>query len=278
MKKYFFVFICALFLFSNNQVMAHYCHSSYVTYRDYYQEEIPFHNCDRHYAIKETTVYYYSNGSRYTYTYNTIYNIDGTVLAAGCKNLKHYIKDGKHYFTFYRDKKYNIMDESGSYVSTKKYKNMYEVDNCKLLVKLDKRFGIIDLDEKIIVPIKYNLIEKVNEDLYLTKLNGFYGFINSSNEILVKNEYDSIKPIYNIYNLKREGKFGLANSKGEMILFPNCDSIKKMGEYILVKRNKEYGLLDADGNIVAEIKYRKVRFERNTLYLQNFDKSWLKIE
>ena len=68
------------------------------------------------------------------------------------------------------------------------------------------------------------------------------------------------------------------NSKGEMILFPNCDSIKKMGEYILVKRNKEYGLLDADGNIVAEIKYRKVRFERNTLYLQNFDKSWLKIE
>ena len=53
---------------------------------------------------------------------------------------------------------------------------------------------------------------------------------------------------------------------------------KKMGEYILVKRGKEYGVYDADGNVVADIKYRKVKFERNTLYLQDFNKIWSEIE
>lgn len=278
MKKNFVVLLFCFLLFSNNSALAHHCHSHYVTYRDYYQEDIAFHNCNKHYAIKETTTYYYSNGSRYTYVYSTIYNSDGTILEAGCRNLKHYIKDGKHYFTFYKNKKYNIMDETGKYLSFKNYKNMYEINNNKLLVKLNKRYGIIDLNENIIVPIKYKSIEKVGEDLFLTKLNGYYGFINSSNKILVKNEYDSIKQIHNIYKLKQDGKFGLANSKGEMILFSNCDKIKKIGEYILVKRNKEYGVFDADGNIIADIKYRKVNFERNTLYLQDSNKNWLKIE
>lgn len=278
MKKISFIFLLVLLLFPNSQAMAHHCHSHYITYRDYFQEEVAFHNCDRHYALKETTVYYYSNGSRYTYVFSTILNSDGTVLESGCKNVRHYIKDGKHYFTFYKNKKYNIMDEQGKYLTLKNYKNMYEIENNKLVVKLDKRYGIIDLDEKIIVPIKYKSIEKVGEDLYLTKLNGYYGLLNSLNKIFLKNEYDKIKPVYNIFKLKRDGKFGLANSRGEMILFPNCDSIKKMGEYLLVKRGKEYGVYDADGNIVADIQYKDVKFERNTLQVKDSSKNWITIE
>lgn len=278
MKKIFLSLLLLLILGINSSAYAHHCHSYYVTYRDYFQEEIAFHNCDKHYAIKETTVYYYSNGSRYTYVYNTIFNSDGTVLESGCKNVRHYIKDGKHYFTFYKNKKYNIMDENGRYLSVKSYKNMYEVESGKLLVKLDRKYGIIDLNEQVIVPIKYKSVEKVGENLFLTKLNGYYGFLDSSNKTLLKNEYDKIKPIYNVYKLKLDGDFGMANSKGEMILYPNCESIKKMGEYILVKRGKEYGVYDVDGNVVADIKYRKVKFERNTLYLQDFDKNWIKVE
>jgi len=281
MKKIFIILtlFCLMLISSESSVSAHHCgHHSYITFRDYYQEEINFHNCNKHYGLKETIVYYYSNGSRYTYTFSTIFNSDGTIIESGCKNLKHYIYNGKHYFTFYKNKKYNIIDENGKYLSLKKYKQMQEIEENKLLVKLDKKYGIIDLDEKIIVPIKYKSIEKIGENLYLTKLNGYFGMLNSSNKILLKNEYDKISSIYNCYKLKRAGKFGLANSKGELLFIANCNQIKKLGEYIVIKRGKEYGVLDLDGNIIAEIKYRDIKLERNTLKLQDFDKNWINIE
>ena len=69
----------------------------------------------------------------------------------------------------------------------------------------------------------------------------------------------------------------MANSKGDMILYPNCDSIKKLGEYIVVKRGKEYGIFDVDGNTIADIKYRDVKLERNSLQVKDTDKNWITI-
>lgn len=278
MKKCFICLGLFVFLLGCDEALAHHCHYNYVTYRDYYQQEIPFHECTKHYELEETTIYYYSNGSRYTYVYSTILNSDGTVLESGCKDVRHFIQNGKHYFTFYKNKKYQIMDENGKLISTKNYKLMQEINKNKLLVKLNKKYGIIDLNDNAIIPIKYKSIKKVGDDLYLTNLNGYYGLLNSSNKVFIKSEFDKITSFHNIFKLKIDGKFGLANAKGEMILFPNCDSIKKLGEYILVKRGKEYGVFDADGTVVAEIKYRKIKFERNKLLLQNSDKTWETIE
>ena len=60
MKKFliFLIFIFTIIL----PVQAHHCHNhAYVTYQDFYQEELRFPNCNKHYLLKETTTYFYSN-------------------------------------------------------------------------------------------------------------------------------------------------------------------------------------------------------------------------
>ena len=68
MKKIAICLILGFIISSNSAVFAHHCHSHYyVTYKDYFQEEQNFVNCDKHYILKETSVYYYSNGTRRSY-------------------------------------------------------------------------------------------------------------------------------------------------------------------------------------------------------------------
>lgn len=266
MKKGLFCLVLCLVLNVSTSVSYAHCHNhAYLVHKDFYQEEQTFHNCNRHYVVKETTVYYYSNGTRRSYTYSTIFNEDGTVVASNCRDVKHLIYNKKHYFTFYRNKRYNIMNEEGVIVSTKQYKEMQELAPNKLLVKLDKKFGIIDLNENKVVPIKYKKFEKIGEDLFLTKLNGYWGMINSSNKTIVKNEYEKISPIYDCYLLKKYGKYGLTDNKGNIIVEANCDKIKKLGEYIITKNNCKYGVYDSAGHIIADNIYKDVRLERNTL-------------
>lgn len=266
MKKFVVCFILGLILTSNTAVEAHYCHSHYyVTYKDYFQEELNFVNCDKHYAVKETTVYYYSNGTRRSYVTSTIFNQDGSVLISGCSDLKHYVHNKKHYFTFYQNKKYQIIDEYGNYISLNNYKLMRDIAPNRLLVKLDKKYGIIDLNNNVITPIKYTSIEQVGPDLFLTKLNGYYGLLDASNNILIKNEHDKIKPLYETYLLKKYDKYGLADKNGNIILQTEYDDIEKLGEYILIKKDNKYGVLDSSGNVIAKPVYKKIRLERNNL-------------
>lgn len=245
---------------------AHHCGSHYyVTYRDYFKEEQNFSNCDRHFLLKETSVYFYSNGTRRSYITNTIFNQDGSVLESNCSDVKHIIYNNKHYFTFYKNKRYQIIDEKGNVLTTKKYKKMNEIAPNRLLVKLDKKYGIIDLNEKIITPIKYDKFEQISEKVFITKLNGYYGILNSNNKILIKNEHDKISPIHDVFLTKKENKFGIVNKKGEIILQTEFDDIEKLKEYILIKKGGKYGILNSFGEIIANPTYKKIRLNRNIL-------------
>lgn len=200
MKKICIYFCFAILLTMNSSVQAHYCHSHYyVTYKDYQEEEISFPNCQKHYLLNEIHTYYYANGTRSRYIIGTIFNEDGTILQTNCKNVHHYIQNGKHYFSFYKDKHYQIMAENGKIITTKQYKQMDEISKGKLLVKLNKKYGVIDLNGNEIIPIKYKSFKSIGNDLYLTKLNGYWGVINSSNKIIVKNENDKISKIHDFF-------------------------------------------------------------------------------
>lgn len=277
MKK---VLFCSILVFSlglNNTALAHYCYNhSYLVHRDYYEEEFNFANCDKHYVIEGTSTYYYSNGTRSRYTSSTIYNSDGTIIEANCRNVKHYIHNNKHYFSFYKNKKYNIISEDRSFTSVKKYKSIEEIAPGKLLVKLNKKYGIIDLNENEIVPIKYKSFKTIGESLYLTNLNGYYGMINVSNKTLIKNEYDKIKEIHNAYLLKGKNGYGLADKNGKIIVTANCDNIKKLGEYIVVEQGNRFGVFDSNANSICPIIYKKIRLERNSLE-GNLNKEWVKL-
>ena len=58
----------------------------------------------------------------------------------------------------------------------------------------------------------------------------------------------------------------------------NYEKIKTLGEYILVKENKEYEILDLSGNKISEIKYKKIRLNRNQLEGKDKKGKWNKIE
>lgn len=265
MKKGLLLLLVSTIFFSL-PANAHHCHShAYVTYKDYFQEEHNFLDCKKHSMLKKTTIYYYSNGTRRTYITNTIFNQNGDVLESGCTNVKHINLGNKHYFTFYKNKKYHILDESGKYLSNKNYKEMQEVAPNRLLVKLDKKYGIINLNEEIIVPIKYQKFEQINKNLFITKLNGYYGIVDSSNNILIKNEHDKIDRIYDTFRIKKYDKFGLIDKNGSIILTVEYDKITKLGEYILVKKDKKYGILDSTGKLIANPVFKKIRLNRNSL-------------
>lgn len=145
MKKRSLIVLLFILTSSYYSVSAHSCSShAYLTHKDFYQEEQTFSNCKQHYVLKETSVYYYSNGTRRSYTNSTIYNEDGSVLESDCRNVRHIIYNNKHYFTFYKNKKYNIMNNKGEIISLKNYKSMEEVKPNRLLVKLNKKYVLTE--------------------------------------------------------------------------------------------------------------------------------------
>lgn len=239
--------------------------SHYVVHKDYFEDEIKLTDCEKHSLIAQTTIYYYSDGTRRSYTNYSILNSDGTVLASNCREVKHTIYNKQHYFLIKQDGSFKIINDKGVQISKRKYTKMKEIYPNKILVRADKKYGIIDLADNVIVPIKYNLIEQIAGDLFITKLNGYYGMINSLNKIYLKNEFDKIKPLYDTYLIKKKGKFGLLDLDGNVILNCDCDSIKKLGEYILVKKDKYYQAFSSQGTLVNQEKYKKIKLERNNL-------------
>ncbi len=284
MKKITCAIVLGLLICANSDAFAHSRHyhsssssHSYLVGKDEIHQEHKFPNCQKHYLQKHTTVYFYSNGTRSSYTNNTILNTDGTIIQSECSSVKHLIYEDKHYFIVYKGKGYKILDDNGEELTLKKYSKMEEIVSDRLLVRYDKKYGIIDLDENVIVPLKYKSFDRVGKNLFITNLNGYYGMIDYSNNVLIKNEYDKIKPLYNTFLLKQYGLYGLADINGKIILEAQYDKIKKLGEYILVKKDKKYGVYDSVGNKITDIKYKDIRLERNVLEGKLNSGRWVEI-
>lgn len=248
--------------------------------------EIKFPNCKEHYAIREITTEFYSNGTKKVYTNYTVYDSEGAVLAENCKSLEHIIYNGKHYFVLENSNGYQLTNGDIEPITTKKYSKMQELKENRLLVKYNDnsgvfskgKYGVIDLEENVIIPTKYDELNYQNNGVFISKLNGYYGIIDTDNNELIKNDCDSVKNIHNLLLLKKYGKYGLATREGKVISGTNYDKIKKLGEYISVKKNDKYGILDANGNYISEIIYTAVKIDRNTLFGKTRNGIWVEIK
>lgn len=280
MKKIALI-LCTIITLSTTTAMAHPphhyhgyhhrysgCSSScvYIVRSDYSENESKFENCDDHYLLTKTTVNYYSNGSRRTFNYHTIFNNDGSILMADCTAVKHINYHKQHYFMIRKGGSYKIITSQGQELTTRKYKQMTELEPNRLLVQVDKRYGVIDLHENTIVPIKYKSFEKSPHNIFITKLNGYYGILNSEYKLVLPNEYDKIKTLYDTYLLKKDGDYGLADLSGNILISADKDKIKKLGEYIVVEKDNKYSVYTQNGTPINGIEYRKVKIERNALY------------
>ena len=152
--------------------------SSHFVRTDSFSQEHKFADCDEHKMTSETVVSYYSDGRRYSHTYYTLMNKDGSIIQDNCTNASHLVYDKNHYFIFRKNKKYNLMRANGEILSSRKYTSMQEIASNRLLVRADKKYGIIDLNENTISPLKYKSIEEVGKNLFITKLNGYYEMMN----------------------------------------------------------------------------------------------------
>ena len=150
-------------------------------------EEIKFQNCNDHYAIMNSIINYYSDGSKRIETNGTIYYSDGTVLEADCQSINHVIYKDEHYFIIKKTTGYKIIDSKGKILTKKAYSKMTELKGKenRVLVRRDKKYGIIDLHEGVIVPTKYKKFEPVGDKIFITQLNGYYGILDIDNNILI---------------------------------------------------------------------------------------------
>lgn len=282
------IFLAISFLISTGSVFAYphhyhyphhypYYHSAcssncvYLVRSDNFQEEEVFKNCSKHTLLVDGTTNYYSNGAVRTYYSYTILNEDKTPLISNCSDVKHIVYNKEHYFLIKQNKYYKIINDEGFELTKRKYTSMKEIAPNKILVNVDKKYGVIDIFENIIAPIKYQKFEQLSSNLFKTKLNGYWGLIDNSGNILLKNEFDNIKSIYDTYYAKKAGKYYFLDLKGKAIL-SDLDKIKKEGEYIIVKKDKLYGIFDFQGNQLSEIKYKKVKLERNSLKV--YENKW----
>lgn len=249
----------------------------YLVKSEHSTSEQKFPNCEKHYVVVETTMNYFSDGTKRVITNNTIYNKDGSVVVSDCSYVNHILYNNNHYFIIAKNRGgYSIIDSAGNAVTKKSYSKIEEINENRFLVKYDKKYGIIDIKEKIIVPIKYQKFNQISKGVYITKLNGYYGIINTDNKILVKNDCERIKQLHDTVLIKRYGKFGLVNLEGQVIYNAEYDKIKKMDEYIVIKKDKAMRLLDAKGKEIINQDFKKFKFERNTLYGYTMDNKIIK--
>lgn len=254
-------------------------HPVYLINSEHEKSEQRFPNCDKHYVETETTINYYSDGTRRVFANSTIFNSDGTVLLDNCLSVDHLIYEDKHYFIVKRYKEgFKIIDSDGNILTHRNYSYMTDIAPNRIMVKFDKKYGIIDLAENTVVPMIYQKFDRAGENIFTAKLNGYWGIVDINNNIMVKFECNNIKRIYDVFVAKKYDKFALINSEGAFISGFDYDKVKKLGEYILVAKNKRYGVYDYNGMKLTDLKYKKIRLERNNLEGQLYSDSWLKLE
>lgn len=257
---------------------SYYVSSARLVGTDCYQEEHLFADCNRHSMISDTNIYFYSDGTRRSYTYYTIIDNTGGVIISGLSDAKHVIYNNNHFFLIKKNNKYKILSENGEILTKRDYTKMSEIEPNKLLVRANKKYGIIDLAENTIIPIKYKSLKLIGKNIFLTNLNGYHGIIDTSNNILVKSDCEKIKQLYDTFLLKRYGKFGLADLNGHILYEAEYDKIKTLGEYIVIKKDKKYGVLNSLGEEITPICYKKIKLERNSLMGKTEQNNWEVIE
>lgn len=240
--------------------------SNYLVNTEYRKEEQKFQNCSNHYAITEIRTDYYSNGQRHVYKNSTIYNSDGTILIANCRNFEHIIYNNKHYFIVQKDGKYGIYSSFGKKISNKNYSRLKYLKDNRILACIDKKCGIIDLEENIVVAIKYQKLINTGKDVFITKLNRYYGLIDVDNNVILKNNCEKIKQKGEFIVVKKYKKYGLYSFDGKKILDIKHQKIKILNGYILLKKDNEYGAINIETGCKSNIEFKKIKAIRNTLY------------
>ena len=238
----------------------------YLVRSEHNTSEEKFPNCAKHYMKTDTTINYYSDGSRRTFVNSTVYNQDGTILVSNCNKVKHVFYKNSHYFIICKNSGCSIINSKGETITKQNYSKIEELKENRFLVKYNKKFGIIDIEENAVVPVKYQKFQKISDETFITKLNGYYGILDIENDILVKNDCEKIKPLHNTILLKRYGKYGLNKPDGSVIYKIEFDKIKPYKEFILLKKDKKYQISDYNGKSLSDEKFKKIKLERNTLF------------
>ena len=87
--------------------------SVYLVGREVIPNVHTFPDCNQHSATSETFVSYYSNGTSNSYTYYTVLDAKGNVLATDCTDVKHTFYDNVHYLLLRKGGKYGIYSHDG---------------------------------------------------------------------------------------------------------------------------------------------------------------------
>lgn len=202
----------------------------------------------------------------------------------------------KSYFAVFKDNKWGVIDETGSYVIDPSYAEMIVVPNSKndvFLCTYDvdyttgtyKTKALNSKNEEIFT--NYEQIEAIQnidknnnlwyeENVLRVKKDGKYGTINLDGKELLKCEYDQIiaqPEVKNSLKISKEGKVGIADSEGKIIIEPKYKDVENLGKenkegFIVKDENEKFGIVDFSNNQILEAKYDGIsKVYGNDLYV-----------
>lgn len=189
----------------------------------------------------------------------------------------------KSYFAAYKDNKWGVIDETGSYVIDPAYAEMIVVPNSKndvFICTYDvdyeegtyKTKALNSKNEEIFT--NYEQIEAIQnmdknnnawyeENVLRVKKDGKYGTINLSGKELLPFEYDQITAqpgVKNSLKIVKDDKAGIADNEGKIIIEPQYQDIEDLGKdnkdgFIVKNEDGKFGIVDFSNNQVLEAKY-----------------------
>ena len=184
------IFIILALLLTVNSVQAHPRHYNYgygysgcsncvyLLKSDFYQKTQTLPDCEDHSILIDTTINYYSNGAKRTYsTYSVVDNKKETIILSDYLDIKHVLVNNKHYFLAKNGREYKILNGKGHVIGSRQYSTMKEIAPNRFLVSINKLYVIIDINENIIAPIKYKSIEQLNKNLFMIIKRRNLGFL-----------------------------------------------------------------------------------------------------
>ncbi len=202
----------------------------------------------------------------------------------------------KSYFAAYKDNKWGVIDETGSYVIDPAYAEMIVVPNSKndvFICTYDvdyttgtyKTKALNSKNEEIFT--NYEQIEAIQnmdknnnawyeENVLRVKKGEKYGTINLNGTELLPCEYDEIiaqPEVKNSLKIVKDEKTGIADNEGKIIIEPQYQDIQDLGEdnkdgFIVKNENGKFGIVNFSNNQILEAKYDGVtKVYKNDLYV-----------
>lgn len=206
----------------------------------------------------------------------------------------------KSYFTAYKDNKWGVIDELGSYVIDPSYGEMIVIPNLKsdvFICTYDVNYqngeyktkALNSKNEQIYNEYEYiNVLQSldsnnnlvIDSNVLLVKKDGKYGLISIAGKQVLPTQYDeivSISGIENAYKIKKDDKYGIANNEGKIVIEPKYLDIDVLGKdnksgFIVKNEDKKYGIVDYSNNVVLNFKYDSIKkVFGNNLYVVKQD-------